>query len=54
MTDERKMCRDMLALNEGLTEWEIQFLESIDKQLESGRSLSQKQSDALRQIWETH
>jgi len=39
MLDERKKCREMLALEDGLSKWEIQFLEDIDRLLEQGRTL---------------
>lgn len=35
-----------------LTDWERQFLDSIRKQLEEGRRLTQKQTDRLDIIWE--
>jgi hypothetical protein len=54
MTDHKQMSRDMLNLDDGLTPWEIEFLESIDRQLEAGRTLTAKQAATLEKIWSTH
>lgn len=34
-----------------LTDWEINFIESINNQLVSGRTLSQKQADIVERIY---
>lgn len=35
-----------------LSEWDCGFLDSIKKQLERGRSLTEKQAETLDKIWE--
>jgi len=52
--DDRKKCREMLALEDGLSRWEIDFLESIDRQLETGRTLTPRQAEILDKIWQRH
>lgn len=34
-----------------LNDWETEFVESIGKQLEAGRALSDKQDEVLERIW---
>lgn len=54
MSEQMKQCREMLALEDGLTQWEIQFLDDIYRLLEQGRALSPKQASTLQKIWEEH
>lgn len=35
-----------------LTDWDVNFLDSISNQLDKNRSLSQKQIEKLESIWE--
>jgi len=54
--DERELCRgevaDLLALDAGMNDWELKFVESIDRWLGSGRDLSEKQAGALHWTWD--
>ena len=34
-----------------LSEWEAGFIESIGRQIQAGRSLSEKQDEILEKIW---
>lgn len=45
---------DLLDIDEGLSEWEIDFAESVVKQLEDGRQLTEKQKSKLDQILDKH
>jgi hypothetical protein len=50
MQDWESMLDELLELEQGLTGWEIDFLESLDKL--RGRELSEKQLEKLTQIHE--
>ena len=50
--DISQMIEDCEARYTKLSEWEQQFIDSISKQLEHGRSLTDKQRERLEQIWE--
>jgi len=54
--DERELClgevADLLALDEGLTPWEVEFTESIDRRLSGGRDLSEKQIALVHKLWD--
>ena len=43
---------DLLALEGGLTAWEIDFLDSINRAVEAGNRLSPKQEAVLHKIWD--
>ena len=47
-----KQLRDVQPHGLNLTEWEEHFLESIDDQLSSDKSISQRQQEILKEIWE--
>lgn len=47
-----KLVLELLELESGLTKYEVDFAESIVQQLESGITLSFKQQEKLRQIYE--
>lgn len=52
-TDEYlTLVEDCEARESRLTEWEASFLDSIRRQLESERALSEKQTETLDKIWE--
>ena len=46
------MIADCEARQNKMTEWEQNFIDSIDKQLGDGRELSVKQLETLESIWE--
>lgn len=42
------------AVSEGgfdLSEWETEFIESVGRQVQAGRELSDKQDEVLERIW---
>lgn len=48
--DEENMLDELLDCESGLTEWEVEFIDSLDCKRQ--RPLTQKQSDKLLDIWE--
>ena len=50
MSDDRKDIDAALEIEGGLSGWEIDFLESIDKQEAAGRVLTEKQREKLDDI----
>ena len=48
----QQLIDDCTARESQLTEWEANFLESVDTQLDERGSLSPKQVDTLENIWE--
>ena len=52
-TDEAlQMISDCEARESRLTEWEAGFIDSLSKQLDRGRSLTEKQDETLNRIWD--
>ena len=52
-TDEAlQMVADCDARESRLSEWEGQFIDSIRRQLERGRALTERQDESLAKIWE--
>lgn len=46
---------DLLALEEGLTPWEVDFIESISQRLENGPlPLTEKQITKIHELWDRH
>lgn len=50
--DRAKDVNDLLALDNGLSSWEIQFLDSVSKQLDAKRPLSSKQHSIIDRLVE--
>lgn len=46
------MVQDCENRESKLTDWERSFIDSIRRQLENGRGLSEKQRESLDQVWE--
>jgi len=46
------MIEDCMNRESKLSEWEAEFIDSLDSQLREGNSLTQKQQEKLEQIWE--
>lgn len=46
------MISDCIARESKLSEWEQDFLQSLDEQLGRGRALTEKQDETLTSIWE--
>lgn len=52
-TDEYlQQIEDCVNRESRLTEWEVEFLDSLTRQLENGRRPSVKQIEVLDRIWE--
>ena len=47
-----QLVKDCIDRAAKLTDWERSFIDSIERQLEQDRPLSQKQADTLASIWE--
>lgn len=45
---------DLLDLEDGLSDWELTFIESVNDQLDHGAVLTEKQTAKLHQIWARH
>ena len=43
---------DLLALESGLTDWEVEFIESLDARLRDGPDLTARQIGKLHKIWD--
>lgn len=53
MTDEvRQQIEDCRKRDTKLSAWDADFLDSIENQLNENRTLTQKQTDKLDEIWE--
>lgn len=50
--EHQQLVEDCKARESRLTDWERGFIDSIERQLASGRQLSQKQADTLDETWE--
>lgn len=46
------MLDDLLAVEDGLSEWEVEFIDSLDRNRDV--DLSDKQADKLKQLHERH
>ena len=50
---DARLVRELCDVDEGLTQWEINFVESIAKQvIDKGRELTEKQRETARKILE--
>ena len=45
---------DLLDVDHGLDDWELGFIESINKRIEGGRPLSVGQVSKLHKTWDKH
>ena len=55
LSEYKEMIDDCLktkSREDRLTEWEAEFLDSIETQMVSKNTISQKQIDVLERIWE--
>jgi hypothetical protein len=48
----RTMIGDCMARESKLTDWERQFIDSIERWIDKGQMISQKQNFLLEEIWE--
>lgn len=46
------MLDDLDSISDRLTPWEVEFVDSIGRQVEDGRKLSDKQAETLKRIHE--
>ena len=47
-----QMIADCEARESRLSEWEAGFIDSLSKQIERGRDLTEKQDETLNRIWD--
>ena len=52
MNETMQLIEDCEARESRLSDWDGQFLDSLRRQLEAGRTLSEKQDAKLNEIWE--
>lgn len=45
---------DLLEMEEGLSPWEVEFVESVSHQFNDGPDLTDKQVAKLHEIWDLH
>ncbi len=50
--EHQQMVKDCIDREAKLTDWERSFIDSIERQIAQGHTLSQKQADTLDSIWE--
>jgi hypothetical protein len=51
MDEWREQVDEIEQLGKGLTNWELQFIESISDQLTGGRPLTERQAEVLDKIY---
>lgn len=51
MISDRDLVDDLLAIDHGLTTWELDFIESIDTWLAEHGSLTEKQREVAERIY---
>lgn len=51
-SEDAKLVDDLCAIESGLSDWEVGFVESLAKQIEVGRKLSDKQRAKAEKILE--
>lgn len=52
LDDDRNRAEALCAIDGGLTAWEIDFAESVSRQVEAGRALTEKQRETADRILE--
>lgn len=50
--EQLTMIKDCIARESKLTDWERQFIDSIDHRTSNGKSLTDSQTERLEEIWE--
>lgn len=50
LAEDRKLVKRICDQADGMTDWEVRFVESVAKQLESGRPLTGQQRDRALQV----
>jgi len=46
--------RDLLEVEEGLTDWEVNFIESMENHRRRGEDASERQKFKVGQLWDKH
>lgn len=46
--------QDLLDLEEGLNDWEVDFIKSINTQVKEGNGLNDNQIAKIDEIWDKH
>lgn len=49
-----EMIEDLLGVDEGLTEWEVEFIESMGRRLEERRGFSDKEKAKIEELYDKH
>lgn len=49
-TEQAEKLNELLDMDEGLTEWELEFIDSLDQKMRS-KNLSDHQSEKLEQVY---
>ncbi len=44
--------QDLMDLEEGMTGWEVEFVESMFSDFQAGRWITRKQTEKIHQIWD--
>ena len=52
MSEVQQQIEDCEHREQRLSDWERTFIDSVKRQLEAGRSLTQKQQETLDEIWD--
>jgi len=53
-TELSKMLKDLLNLERGLTDWEVEFIEAMSKRAKTSKAFSPSMSDKIEQLWYKH
>ena len=51
MTEEQELIADCILRESQLSEWEVGFIESVERQVDSGHNLTSNQIEKLTSIW---
>lgn len=51
-TEHQTLIDDCEARESRLADWEVNFIDSLSRQMEAGRSLTAAQVEKLEEIWE--
>lgn len=52
MNEHEQMVKDCVDRESRLSDWSRSFIDSIERQLSAGRTLTTKQAETLDKIWE--
>ena len=46
------MLSELMAVDDGLSDWAVRFIDSIARQRRAGRTLSSSQGEKLEEVWD--